>query len=80
MPKPISDCRATERKHPWPVWSGHGCDSKYLAYMMYSPQMISQKAATGNATFRWFLMLSPDSFAYFDKVATGAAQRTVSFE
>ena len=30
------------------VWTGHGCDSKYLAYLMYSPQLISQKAATGN--------------------------------
>ena len=30
------------------VWTGHGCDPLYLAYMMYSPRMIKAKADASN--------------------------------
>ena len=30
------------------VWTGHGCDPLYLAYMMYSPRMIRAKADASN--------------------------------
>lgn len=30
------------------IWSGHGCDPKYLAYLMYSPAMIKAKADASN--------------------------------
>ena len=30
------------------IWSGHGCDPKFLAYLMYSPAMIKAKADASN--------------------------------
>ena len=30
------------------VWTDHGCDPKYLAYLMYSPELIKAKALASN--------------------------------
>lgn len=30
------------------VWSNHGCDPKFLAYLMYSPELIKAKALASN--------------------------------
>ena len=30
------------------VWKNHGCDPKYLAYLMYTPEMLKAKAAASN--------------------------------
>jgi len=30
------------------IWKNHGCDSKYLAYLMYSPAMLKAKADASN--------------------------------
>ena len=30
------------------IWSKHGCDPKFLAYMMYAPKLIEAKARASN--------------------------------
>ena len=30
------------------IWTNHGCDAKFLAYMMYAPKMIAAKAHASN--------------------------------
>ena len=30
------------------IWTNHGCDAKFLAYMMYAPEMIAAKAHASN--------------------------------